>query len=171
MISNSEKSIVRGDCCYTRFQILLTNSQHGTLTEFLDEIINSNHHFWQGDKFEEGITWTFSDEKGENVEYKNVKTFGFYDNGDITPGDYKAIDYDLFENRLTSFILQETGDKDYEMKIRTLIQSYKNQSLTILQFLPDKLERSKFSVFSYFIAFILVDKELKKAIRVEFGQD
>lgn len=170
MILKTDEHIIRGNSCYARFQTLTTDSQHKTVFEFLKEIISSNHHFWQGDKFKNGIAWTW-EEKGQTVEHKNVKTFGFYDNNDIRPSDYKAIDYDLMENKLASFIIQETDDKDYEIKIRTLLQAYKNQPLTVHQFLPDKLEKSKFSVYSCFIAFILVDNELKNAIRIELGED
>lgn len=153
------------------FQTLLTNSKHETVAQFLKELINSNHHFWQGDKYEEGMTWTFTDDNGKDAEYKNVKTFGLVDNNDIKPSDYKIIDFDILESRLTSFILKETADNDYATKIKTLLKPYKNQRLTAYQFIPDNLERSKFSVYSYFIAFILLDKELKKVIRIEFGQD
>lgn len=171
MISKLEENIVRGDWCYTLFQTLGTDNRHVTIAEFLEAIINSRHHFWQGDKDQNGMTWTHSDDKGPSLEYKNVKTFGFYDNNEIRPSDYKAIDIDLFESRLSSYILQETGDEVYEFTIRTLVQSYKNQSLTSYQFLPERLERSKFSVYTYFIAFILVNSEMNRAIRVEFGQD
>lgn len=127
--------------------------------------------FWQGDKFENGSTWTWSDEGDQNVEHKNIKTFGFYDNNEITPSDYKAIDYEMMEDRLTSAIMLEIDDRSYEIEITNQIQSYKNQCHTVYQFLPDKLEKSKFSAYSHFIAFILMDNALKKAIRIEFAQD
>lgn len=105
------------------------------------------------------------------MEYKNVKLFGYYNYNEIRPTDYKEIDNDSFEKRLSSYILQESGDKAHELTIRTLIQSYRNQSLTVHQFLPENPKRSKFSVYTFFMAFILVNNEMNKAIRIEFGQD
>ena len=169
MISKTAENIVRGDCCYTLFQTLTTNNHPKTVSEFLEEVIRSNHHFWKGDKFKDGMTWMWSDEKGPDTEHKNIKTFGFYNNDDIRPSDYKAITFDLMVNKLTSSIQEETDDKDYELRIRTLIQGYRGQPFAVYQFQPDKLEKSKFSVYSHFIAFILVDNTLKKAIRIEFG--
>ena len=172
MISKSDQKIIQGNSCYTLVQTLLTDNQHATDEEFLKEVINSSYHFWQGDQFPDGITWTFSDERGQDIEYKNVKTFGFYDNNDIRPTDYSPIDIETLKNRLSSFILEETDDKDYELKILNLVQAYEDRTVTVYQFVQDdRLQRSQFSVYDCFISFILLDKVSNKAIRIEFGQD
>jgi hypothetical protein len=171
MIELLEEKIIKGENCYTSIQYLATDSFHSETSDFLIEIIKSKFHFWQGDKHPNGMTWSWSENNIPSV-HPGIKTFGFYDNNKIVSDHYKKIDFLIFETSIASYIFDVTQDNEYENKIKDTIQEYKTLNLIIFKFAPDnKLEKSKFSVYSSFIAFLLVDKELKKAIRLEFGED
>jgi hypothetical protein len=171
MIELLNEKIIKGENTYTLIQQLSSDSLYQNVNDFLNEIIKSKFHFWQGIKYPDGMTWNWSDNNITSVN-SGIKTFGFYNNNQIVPDHYKRIDFHKFEKSLATYMFQETGDSDYVSNVKDSIQDYNRSDLSIFQFTIDiNLERSKFSVYSSFIAFLLIETGFKKAIRIEFGED
>lgn len=116
MINKISENVIRGNDCYTLIQVLSPDFRHNNEEGLIREIIESPHHFWQGDRFPNGFTWTHTDQNGRNLEFKDVKTFGFYDNDEVRPENYVLVDWEEFEGRLTSYILQGLRTRTMKLK-------------------------------------------------------
>jgi hypothetical protein len=148
--------------------------------QLIADIILSKYHHWRGEEEPSGLTVGMSstDKYGKSKSWTlaDHKFYGFFDNSKIKADHYKQIKFDDFYTQLMNAIEMETENDN------TFIQLSKNAINKNLKptskyyFLDLDIEKNKdlvaeWQVYSFFYAFISVDRESNCIYLIEFGLD
>ena len=149
-------------------------------TEIIEDVIKSKYHYWSGEKEPSGLTVGMtSTDKYKNVKswtLTNHKSYGFFDNSKITASHYKKVTFENFERKLFALIRDlDEGENIFNKKAQTIIATTLNPSATFYHLdLDEKINIdmvAEWQVYSFFIAFISIDKQKNIVTLIEFGQD
>ena len=167
------------------FLLIRTLKPSEKMVEFSDEqliadIIRSKYHHWRGEEEPNGITVGMSStdkySKSKSWTLTDQKLYGFFDNSKIKANHYKQITYDEFYTKLTNAIEIETehDNKYIQLSKNTINRNLKPKSTYYFLDL-DKEKNEDFvaewQVYSFFYAFISVDRECNCVYLIEFGLD
>lgn len=148
--------------------------------EIISEIKASKFHHWRGEEEPNGLTIGMSstDEFGKfkNWTLKEYKFYGFFDNSKIKTNNYKQITFDKFLKQITTAIKSETNNNNdfLQLSIKTLSDNL-NQTFSYYYLDLDKERNNdqvaEWQVYTFFYAYIAIDKQDSRVYLIEFGLD
>jgi hypothetical protein len=149
-----------------------------TDNKIIDDVIASKFHHWKGETEPDGITvqMTLSDNNTESLTLENYKFYGFFDNNKIKTEHYEIISFNSFNNILfKAFEEQADYDELFIIKADKLIKDCCSTSSTIYYLNIDEQRNfdlvAKWQVYTFFSAFIAIDRLKNSVTLIEFGLD
>jgi len=165
-----------GTWAYTKITALEYISELKEPSAIIEAIINSKWFIWQGEKYPEGITWNMDKKEGMTEETKKVKIHGYYDAKLLKENDFQSIKQEYLLSNLIEYVKQNLDEsikgKEYLDRVNTSVLKkmktgahyYKLKDL-------NKSKKSDFSIYSFFISFLIINQEENLVTLIEFGQD
>lgn len=148
--------------------------------QLIAAVISSKYHYWQGEHKPDGINVVMSStdkyEKSPSSTLENHKFYGFFDNSKIKTDHYKEVTFDNFYNRLMSAIKEETENDNKFIRLSETVITNNLKCTATYYFLDLDQEKNKdlvaeWQVYTFFYAFISIDKENNCIHLIEFGLD
>jgi hypothetical protein len=149
--------------------------------EIIKSLVNSKHHFWNGENNPNGLTITKIEKKdNQNFESKisGIKFCGQFDNYKIDAENYKQINLNEVEKNFL-FEAEKNYNSEFseniQFKLKNHIRNHLNLNekfyLLNLNTDSDVEKISEHHVFSFFIRFIVISEENDFVKIIEFGSD
>lgn len=172
----SKKTFKYGTWAYTQVIDLEYDSKYEDLHSIISNVIKTKWFIWQGDEHPDGMLWHMQNDNGESEESKNIKTHGYYDVELMNVDDFQNITVAKLLLNFTSFVKSNLDDseksKEYLVKVNRFILERTCLNVDCYQLKNiDISKKSIFSVYSFFISFLIINQENNIITLIEFGQD